>query len=235
MAYVKTNIPSVVYHLTKKESAANIILERTVRRFDDRECWFCRSLLDMKRYMEYTVLCEGKAYIGTGGTVEYYPKFVPEDYVVLKLTPQSREKNWYKWMLELPHGSSEKLKCEASEFSNLKIGYRGNLRFSKYEIIKIGDILMNEYEKLRRISERLRENYPMGTRIILLEMNDPQAVPSGTKGTVIAVDDMANIHMKWDNGRTLSLAGDVDKFRKLTEEELSNEKICTVKGEMTHI
>ncbi len=106
---------------------------------------------------------------------------------------------------------------------------------NKNVIITEEDVLMNEYEKLRRISKKLRENYPMGTRIMLLEMNDPQAVPSGTKGTVIAVDDMANIHMKWDNGRTLSLAGDVDKFRKLTEEELSNEKICTVKGEMTHI
>jgi hypothetical protein len=48
-------------------------------------------------------------------------------------------------------------------------------------------------------------------------MEDAQAVPSGTKGTVICVDDMGTIHMKWDNGRSLGLIPEEDSFRKIKE------------------
>ena len=41
--------------------------------------------------------------------------------------------------------------------------------------------------------KRLREMYPKGTRVVLLEMDDPQAPPVGTKGTVRYVDDAAGI------------------------------------------
>lgn len=36
-------------------------------------------------------------------------------------------------------------------------------------------------------------------------MNDPQAPPPGTKGTVVYVDDIGQIGMKWDTGSGLSL------------------------------
>ena len=64
-----------------------------------------------------------------------------------------------------------------------------------------------------------KEMYPVGTRIELISMEDPYApVPSGTKGTVVCVDDMGTIHMKWDNGRTLGLIPGEDSFRKIEEE-----------------
>ena len=63
-----------------------------------------------------------------------------------------------------------------------------------------------------------KEMYPKGTRIELINMEDAQAVPSGTKGTVVCVDDMGTIHMKWDNGRTLGLIPEEDSFRKIEEE-----------------
>ena len=57
----------------------------------------------------------------------------------------------------------------------------------------------------RRKVEMMKERYPKGTRICLDSMeNDPQPIPSGTKGTVIAVDDAGQLLMKWDNGRSLS-------------------------------
>ena len=84
---------------------------------------------------------------------------------------------------------------------------------------------MNEYEKARRLAEDIRQIYPAGTRIILLSMDDPQAVPVGTRGTVKNIDDMAHIDMEWDNGRTLSLVPLVDGFRKLTEQELEEERM----------
>ena len=67
--------------------------------------------------------------------------------------------------------------------------------------------------------------YPPGTRILLLGMDDPHhPVPPGTRGTVDHVDDGGNIHMKWDNGRTLSLCSDADSFRTLTDAELAEEQ-----------
>ena len=71
--------------------------------------------------------------------------------------------------------------------------------------------------------EQLRLEYPSGTRVELLEMNDIQAPPIGTKGTVLEVDDIGSLIMKWDNGSDLNVVFDGgDRVRKLedpTEEE----------------
>lgn len=84
---------------------------------------------------------------------------------------------------------------------------------------------MNRFEAERRFAQRMKENYPPGTRIMLLNMDDPYApVPEGTKGTVVHVDDAAQIHMKWDNGRTLALVPGEDSFRRLTDQELAEEQ-----------
>ena len=84
---------------------------------------------------------------------------------------------------------------------------------------------MKKFESERRFVERMKRCYPPGTRLLLLSMDDPYApVPSGTKGTVVHVDDAAQIHMKWDNGRTLSIVPGEDSFRKLTDEELAEEQ-----------
>lgn len=69
-----------------------------------------------------------------------------------------------------------------------------------------------------------RLNYPPGTRLTLIHMGDKWAVPPGTRGTVDFVDDAGQIHMKWDNGRTLAIVPQVDKFRKLTQQELLEEQ-----------
>ena len=85
--------------------------------------------------------------------------------------------------------------------------------------------MMNEWERLSQQAQRYKESYPPGTRIMLISMEDPWApVPSGTRGTVEVVDDIGQIHMKWDNGRTLALVPGEDSFRKLTEAELREEQ-----------
>ena len=58
---------------------------------------------------------------------------------------------------------------------------------------------------------RLKERYPQGTRVVLVQMSDIQAPPPGTKGTVLAVDDIGTIHVKWDNGSTLGVAYGEDR------------------------
>ena len=60
--------------------------------------------------------------------------------------------------------------------------------------------------------EMLRAKYPKGTRIRLIHMNDPQPVPSGTIGEVALIDDAGNIHMIWQNGRSLAIIEGIDDF-----------------------
>jgi hypothetical protein len=77
---------------------------------------------------------------------------------------------------------------------------------------------------MSQYAERMQKLYPEGTRLVLNNMNDPYApVSPGTRGTVDFVDDAGQIHMKWDNGRTLAIVPSEDDFRKLTDEELAEE------------
>lgn len=62
--------------------------------------------------------------------------------------------------------------------------------------------------------KRLQEEYPAETRIVLGSMDDPHAPPPGTKGTVVYVDDLGSIGMKWGNGSSLSLMPGLDSFSK---------------------
>lgn len=70
----------------------------------------------------------------------------------------------------------------------------------------------------KKLLEDLRERYPEGTRVELVRMEDPQAPPVGTKGTVTAVDDIGTIHVKWDNGSSLGIAYGEDQCRVLVGE-----------------
>lgn len=65
--------------------------------------------------------------------------------------------------------------------------------------------------------QEIKERYPVGTRIQLDFMDDPQAIPPGTKGTVRLVDDAAQIHVNWDNGRSLAVIPGEDSFHKIIE------------------
>ena len=67
----------------------------------------------------------------------------------------------------------------------------------------------------RQTVERIKDDYPAGCRVELVQMDDPQAPPVGTKGTVIGVDDIASIMVKWDNGNSLSVAYGEDICRKI--------------------
>jgi len=53
--------------------------------------------------------------------------------------------------------------------------------------------------------ERIRRQYPVGTRVELVKMDDAQAPAPGTKGTV----------MHWDNGSGLNVVYGEDIVKKL--------------------
>lgn len=67
----------------------------------------------------------------------------------------------------------------------------------------------------KRTVERVRAQYPPGTRIELTHMDDPQAPPAGTLGTVIDVDDTASLIVKWDNGGSLNIVYGIDSARRV--------------------
>ncbi len=67
----------------------------------------------------------------------------------------------------------------------------------------------------RNIVEMLRKQYPAGTRVELVKMDDCQAPPIGTKGTVRGVDDTGSIMVHWDNGSSLNVVYGEDLCRKI--------------------
>ena len=70
----------------------------------------------------------------------------------------------------------------------------------------------------KNLVQRMKEQYPPGTRIVLDCMgDDPRPIPPGTKGTVRIVDDMGTVHCDFDNGRRLGLIPGEDTFHKAPE------------------
>lgn len=67
----------------------------------------------------------------------------------------------------------------------------------------------------RNIITRLKDQYPAGCRVELVHMDDRQAPPNGTKGTVLGVDDTGSLIMDWDNGSGLNVIYGVDIVRKV--------------------
>lgn len=65
--------------------------------------------------------------------------------------------------------------------------------------------------------ERLKQKYRAGMRVRLIKMDDIQAPPSGTEGTIINVDDTGTIRVYWDIGSSLSIITNEDKFEILTK------------------
>ena len=61
----------------------------------------------------------------------------------------------------------------------------------------------------------IRKMYPIGTKVELHHMDDPQAPPSGTVGEVIFVDDIGTIHVKWETGSSLGLIYVVDSYSRI--------------------
>ena len=65
--------------------------------------------------------------------------------------------------------------------------------------------------------ERLRKEYPAGARVELVHMNDPYNTKlfPGARGTVVSVDDIGTIHVRWDCGSSLGIVYGEDACRKL--------------------
>lgn len=60
--------------------------------------------------------------------------------------------------------------------------------------------------------EQIKRRYTKGKRVRLIQMDDIQAPPTGTEGTIKGVDDMGTVFVNWDNGSSLGLIVDEDEF-----------------------
>ena len=63
--------------------------------------------------------------------------------------------------------------------------------------------------------ESLKKEFPVGSRVELIKMDDKQAPPIGTKGTVLGVDDIGSIMVAWDSGSSLNVIYGEDECRVL--------------------
>ena len=72
-----------------------------------------------------------------------------------------------------------------------------------------------EKDVIRATVGMLRINYPKGTRVELVKMDDAKAPPIGTLGTVTTVDSIGTIHVNWDNGSTLGVVLGEDICKKI--------------------
>jgi len=71
----------------------------------------------------------------------------------------------------------------------------------------------------RETVERIRKQYPVGCRVELLRMDDVQAPPIGTRGTVQYVDDLGSLGVAWDNGSSLQVVYGEDLCRRCDDDK----------------
>ncbi len=68
----------------------------------------------------------------------------------------------------------------------------------------------------KEIVEAIRAQYPKGTRVALVSMDDPYSkLKPGDRGTVEYVDDTATVHVRWDCGSGLGVVYGADHIRIL--------------------
>lgn len=66
------------------------------------------------------------------------------------------------------------------------------------------------------VIDYVKSKYPEGSRVKLVHMNDPYTkLPIGLLGTVRFVDDMATVHVGWDNGSGLGAVYGEDVIQRV--------------------
>ena len=75
---------------------------------------------------------------------------------------------------------------------------------------------MNNLHMRPEILKRIREKYPVGCTVEIIEMCDPyRDMPAGLRGTVTHVDDTGTVFADWENGSTLGAVFGEDRIRRV--------------------
>lgn len=84
---------------------------------------------------------------------------------------------------------------------------------------------MSEYISKEKLNA-LREKYKPGTRVELIQMDDPYTkMKPGDKGTVTGVDDIGSLLINWDCGSSLNILYGIDSCRIFNENADTPEQI----------
>ena len=82
----------------------------------------------------------------------------------------------------------------------------------------LGAAGINPRSRKEILIQMIKEQYKPGMRVRLLRMDDLQALPIGTEGTVRGVDDIGSVMVAWDNGCGLNVILDEDRIEILPAE-----------------
>lgn len=95
----------------------------------------------------------------------------------------------------------------ASPFTQLLMNFQKQANLLWYEI----------YDIVKQNCTEPFEGSPQDSVMELLQMDDVQAPPIGTKGTVTGVDDTGSLMVNWDNGSGLNVIYGIDRVRKVVD------------------
>lgn len=98
------------------------------------------------------------------------------------------------------------------------------LKVTKAMLDKIGDreikshnifdskVMINIGMNVEELKTLDVEEIKIGTTLELVEMQGEKQMPKGLRGVVTHIDDAAQIHVRWQNGSSLAIIPEVDKF-----------------------
>ena len=89
-----------------------------------------------------------------------------------------------------------------------KIGDREIKSHNIFDSKVMIDIGMN-IEELKTLDV---DEIKIGTTLELVEMQGEKQMPKGLRGVVTHIDDVAQIHVRWQNGSSLAIIPEIDKF-----------------------
>ncbi|MBK7362973.1 MAG: DUF4314 domain-containing protein [Micavibrio sp.] len=151
-----------------------------------------------------------------------YDNIVEKKYVAVRNTKGdsiSKGKRYYAVdFYELDkNGEPEKYSYTDEQFNSEKEAQDRIEEFNKTGVFpKVESESPEEDEDAKLIEESIEGEYKtgglVGKRIKIIYMNDKQAVEPDTMGTIVKVDGIGQYHVKWDNGRTLAVIPEEDKF-----------------------
>ena len=98
------------------------------------------------------------------------------------------------------------------------------LKVTKAMLDKIGDreikshnifdskVMINIGMNVEELKTLDVDEIKIGTTLELVEMQGEKQMPKGLRGVVTHIDDAAQIHVRWQNGSSLAIIPEVDKF-----------------------